>query len=115
MRPEVIFFRPRPLIWNRGAFSPTLQNIPLSPRVSLGLPFTVNSRLLRYFLVQTLSQKRKMWNQIRRKEEKLQSGNMFSPSLVRGINVCLVQLQDMRNMRENVRQSNLQLVFLQTI
>ena len=31
------------------------------------------------------------------------------------INVCLVQLQDMHDMQENVRQSNLQLVFLQTI
>ena len=28
------------------------------------------------------------------------------------INVCLVQLQDMHDMQENVRQSNLQLVFL---
>ena len=31
------------------------------------------------------------------------------------INVCLVQLQDMNDMQENVRQSNLQLIFLQTI
>ena len=30
-------------------------------------------------------------------------------------NVCLVQLQDMHDMQENVRQSNLQLVFLHTI
>ena len=36
---------------------------------------------------------------------------MFSPSLVCGINVCLVQLQDMHDMQENVRQSNLQLGF----
>ena len=40
---------------------------------------------------------------------------MFSPSLVCGMNVCLVQLQDMHEMQENVRQSNLQLFFLQTI
>ena len=41
---------------------------------------------------------------------------MFSPSLVCGINVCLVQLQDMHDMQENVRQSNLQLgFFFQTI
>ena len=33
---------------------------------------------------------------------------MFSTSLECGINVCLVQLQDMQ---EHVRQSNLQLVF----
>ena len=38
---------------------------------------------------------------------------MFSPSLVCGINVCLVQLA--LDTHENVRQSNLQLVFLQTI
>ena len=31
------------------------------------------------------------------------------------INVCLVQLQDVHDMLENVRQSNLQLVFLQTL
>ena len=36
---------------------------------------------------------------------------MFSPSLLCGINVCLVQLQGMHDMQENVRQSNLQLVF----
>ena len=36
---------------------------------------------------------------------------MFSPSLVYGINVCLVQLQDMHDVQENVRPSNLQLVF----
>ena len=35
---------------------------------------------------------------------------MSSPSLVCGINVWLVQLQDMHDMQENVRQSNLQLV-----
>ena len=40
---------------------------------------------------------------------------MFSLSLVCAINVCLVQLQDMHDMRENVRQSNLQLVFAPTI
>ena len=40
---------------------------------------------------------------------------MFSPSLVCGINACLVQLQDMHDMQENVRQSNWQLVFLQAI
>ena len=39
---------------------------------------------------------------------------MFSPFLVCGINVCSEQVQDKHNMRENVRQSNLQLVFLQT-
>ena len=38
---------------------------------------------------------------------------MFSASLVCGINVCLVQL--MHDMQGNVRQGNLQLVFLQTI
>ena len=32
-----------------------------------------------------------------------------------GINVCLVQLQDMHDMQENACQSNLQLIFLQTI
>ena len=37
---------------------------------------------------------------------------MFSPSLVCGINVCFVQLQDMHDMQENVRQSNLQLVLI---
>ena len=43
------------------------------------------------------------------KEEELWKGNnRFGPSLVCGINVCSVQLQDMQ---ENVRQSNLQLVF----
>ena len=31
------------------------------------------------------------------------------------LSVCLVHLQDMHDMQENVRQSNLQLVFLQTI
>ena len=31
------------------------------------------------------------------------------------INVCLVQLQNMHDMQENVSQSNMQLVFLQTI
>ena len=36
---------------------------------------------------------------------------MVGPSLVCGINVCFVQLQDMHHMEENVRQSNLQLVF----
>ena len=36
---------------------------------------------------------------------------MFSLSLVCGINVCLVQLQNMHDMQENVRQSNWQLVF----
>ena len=30
------------------------------------------------------------------------------------LSVCLVRLQDMHNMQENVRQSKLQLVFLQT-
>ena len=36
---------------------------------------------------------------------------MVGPSLVCGINVCFVQLQDMHHMEENVRQSNMQLVF----
>ena len=36
---------------------------------------------------------------------------MFSLSLVCGINVCLVQLQDMHAMQENVRQRNLQFFF----
>ena len=40
---------------------------------------------------------------------------MFSPLLVCAINVCLVQQQDMYDMLENVRQSNLQSVFLQAI
>ena len=31
------------------------------------------------------------------------------PSLVFAISVCLVQLQDIHDMQENVRQSNLQL------
>ena len=35
---------------------------------------------------------------------------MVGPSLVCGINVCFVQLQDMHHMEENVHQSNLQLV-----
>ena len=35
---------------------------------------------------------------------------MVGPSLVCGINVCFVQLQDMHHMEENVRQNNLQLV-----
>ena len=35
---------------------------------------------------------------------------MFSPSLVCVIKVCLVQLQDMKAVQENIRQSNLQLV-----
>ena len=39
---------------------------------------------------------------------------MFSPSLVCGINVCLVQTC-MHDMQESVRHSNLQLVLLQTI
>ena len=39
---------------------------------------------------------------------------MFSPSLVYGINVCLVQTC-MHDMQKSVRHSNLQLVFLQTI
>ena len=39
---------------------------------------------------------------------------MFSPFLVFGINDCLVQTC-MHDMQESVRQSNLQLVFLQTI
>ena len=30
---------------------------------------------------------------------------MFSPSLVCGINVCLVQMQHAHDMQENVRQS----------
>ena len=61
------FFRPRPLIWNRRAFSPTLEKFPPTRRVSFGLPFTVNSRLLRYLLVQTLSQVKFIWHQIRLK------------------------------------------------
>ena len=42
---------------------------------------------------------------------------MFSPFLMCEMNVCLVQLQNMHDMQENVRQSNLQLVCssLQTI
>ena len=36
---------------------------------------------------------------------------MVGPSLVCGINLCFVQLQDMHHMEENVRQSNLQLIF----
>ena len=36
---------------------------------------------------------------------------MFSPSLVCGINVCLVQVKDMHDMQKNARQSNLQFVF----
>ena len=40
---------------------------------------------------------------------------MFSPSLMCWINLRLVKLQDMHDMQENVRQSNLQLVYLQTI
>ena len=34
---------------------------------------------------------------------------MFSRSLAFGINVCLVQLQDMHDVQENVRQSNINL------
>ena len=37
--------------------------------------------------------------------------HMSSPSLVCGINVCLMQLQDMHGMPENVCQSNLQSIF----
>ena len=37
--------------------------------------------------------------------------NMFSTSLVCGINVCLVQLLDMQDVQENVSHSNLQVVF----
>ena len=66
VRPEV-FFCPPLLIWNHGVFSPTLKKFPLALRVSFGLPFTVNSQLLRYFLVQTLSQKHLTWHQIRLK------------------------------------------------
>ena len=63
------FFRPRPLIWNRGTFSPIFKKkIPLAPRLSFVLPFTLNSRLLRYFSVLTLSQKTfHHWHQIRLK------------------------------------------------
>ena len=32
---------------------------------------------------------------------------MFGPSLACGINVCLLQPQDMHDMQESVRQSNL--------
>ena len=45
-------------------------------------------------------------------EEELWSGNnIFSPFLVCALNICVVQLQDMHDMLENVCQCNLQLLF----
>ena len=37
---------------------------------------------------------------------------MFSPSLVCGINICLVQLQDMHEMQENVPSEKFAVSFL---
>ena len=63
---RVIFFqgrRGRSTV-DRSVLSNPEKKITLAPRVSFSLPFTVNSRLLRYFLMQTLSQRRLSWHQI---------------------------------------------------